>query len=296
MGKTLEVIVPVHNIRVRRDSLSKLLSVNPLVDARFIVVSDSIFDDDHSQVKNIVSASLNPNSRVVTGNFRSPGLARNAGLSVAEARWVAFLDSDDQIHTESLLELIANAEEESAQLGIGGIILNSKNSDTELTYFMKPNISIFANLSLTPAFTRIVYQRILLSEVTFPGFKMAEDQCFLIDVLELNPKIYLEENYFYTYHLGDAGQSTRNRDALEELPLAIFHIASKLRKAAPEMHQLLITIILRLTATYLFSNGTYRNKNLFRVIQSLVVITFRHPVKVAWSLSLILRHRPKSFL
>jgi len=294
--KTLEVIVPVHNIHDRRDGLLKLLSMNPLANVSFIVVSDSMFDGDHSQVQKIVSASLNPNSKVVTGNFRSPGLARNAGLSVAEARWVAFLDSDDQMHTETLLELIANTEEESAQLGIGGIILDSRDSETELTYFMNPNISIFANLSLTPAFTRIVYQRILLREVTFTNFKMAEDQCFLIDVLELNPKIYLEEIYFYTYNLGDAGQSTRNRDALRDLPLAITYITSKLGKVNPEMHQLLITVIIRLTITYLLSNGWYPKKNLVEVIQNLAVISFWHPVKVAGSLLLILRYRPKSFL
>lgn len=295
MEITLEVIVPVHNIKDRFENLLKLLSADLRIDTQFIIVSDSKNDQDHCEVKRIVSGSCNSNSKIVAGDYGSPGLARNAGLSIANARWVSFLDSDDEIDLEALWVLISNAEKDSAHLGIGGLIFATLGEGLNSNYFMNPNISVLENLSLTPAFTRMVFQRDLISKIHFLDILMAEDQCFIIDVLNCDPKMYLEAIYFYTYNLGAVDQSTRNRKALEDLPLAIAHIASLLETYRPVIQQVAITMIMRQSATYLRSIGLYPLKKLFVVIQILTVITVRHPIKTRRSLALILMHRPRSF-
>ena len=295
MEITLEVIVPVHNIKDRGENLIKLLSVDSRTDTRFIVVSDSKNDQDHYDIKKIVSGSCNSDSKIVAGDYGSPGLARNAGLSVANARWVSFLDSDDEINLEALKALILNAEKNSAQLGIGGLICATLGMPMNQNYFMNPNISVLENLSLTPAFTRMIFQRDLISRIHFLDILMAEDQCFIIDVLNCDPKIYLEAVYFYTYNLGANSQSTRNLKALKDLPLAIAYIASQLETYRPVIQQVAITMILRQLATYLLLIGPFPLNKLFFMIQILTRISFRHPIKTRRSLSLILMHRPRSF-
>lgn len=295
MGVILEVIVPVHNIKNRRENLSKLLSMSPRSDTNFIVISDSSHIEDHSEVNEIVNGSLNPNSKVVKGDFGSPGLARNAGLSVASRRWVAFLDSDDEIDLNALALLISDAEEESAQLAIGGITFGSQKTHMRSNYYLDFKISVFANLSLTPAFTRMVFQRNLLSEIVFPDFKMAEDQCFVLDVLALNPRMHLEEIYFYTYLLGDASQATTNRRALMELPLAITYINAKIKTYTPVLQQVAVTMIIRQSATYLVSIGVLPVKTLFKILKILGSVAIRHPIRTGRAIMLILMHRPRSF-
>ena len=296
MEEILEIIIPVHNICNRRANLSKLLAMGPRSDINFIVVSDSSHSEDHAEVIEIVKSSHNPRSKVVEGNFGGPGLARNAGLSVASSKWLAFLDSDDEIDLNKLALLISNAEKESAQLAIGGVIFSSQKSQTRSYYYLNLKISVFANLSLTPAFTRMVFQRNLLSELVFPDIKMAEDQCFVIDVLSLRPRIHLEEIYFYTYVLGDVSQATTNRKALMDLPLAIEYIKSQIKKYTPDLQQVAVTMIFRQSATYIVSIGVFPAKTLFKVLKILGYVAIHHPMRTWRTINLILMHRPRSFV
>ena len=295
MGYKLEVIVPIHNISERRDSLSKLLSMDARIDTRFIIVSDSRVDGDHSEVKRIVNASQNWNSKVVTGSFGSPGMARNAGLSVTDARWISFLDSDDEIDLDAVSKLISNTEKKSANLGIGGIVFHSQENHTRLKYFMNHSLPVLTNLSLTPAFTRMVFHKSLLSQVFFPEFLMAEDQCFLIDILIRNPRIHSEDIYFYTYNLGGIGQSIRSRKALSDIPLSVAYIASQMNKYSPDVQHAAITMIVRQSATFLRSVGLNPSKRLFNLFRLLTMILVRYPVKTGRSVALVLIHRPRSF-
>lgn len=296
MEGILEIIIPVHNISNRRANLSKLLAMGPQSDINFVVVSDSSHSEDHSEVIEIVKSSNNPNSKVVKGNFGSPGLARNAGVSVASSKWLAFLDSDDEIDLNRLALLISNAEKESAQLAIGGVIFASHKTQIRSHHYLNFKISVLANLSLTPAFTRMVFQRNLLSKIVFPDFKMAEDQCFVLDVLALNPRIHLEEIFFYTYVLGDISQATTNRRALMDLPLAIAYIKSQIKKYTPDLQQVAVTMIFRQSATYLFSIGVLPAKSLLKVLKILGFVAIHHPIRTGKTIILILMHRPRSFV
>ena len=59
------------------------------------------------------------NLEVVKGNFGSPGRSRNAGLSLATGRWIAFWDSDDEICVDQFIKMITNAEKLNRNICIG---------------------------------------------------------------------------------------------------------------------------------------------------------------------------------
>ena len=293
MATDLEIIVPIHNILERKSHLQRLLSLDHQEGISFIFVVDSDLKADELEVLNVVQKSFYPNSKVLAGDFRSPGLARNAGISLSRANWICFLDSDDDIDLGLLSLLLQKAQDDSALLAIGGINYRSIFSETTQEYFLNLNLSIADNLALTPAFTRMIFNRSLLATVIFPAFRMAEDQCFILEILALNPRIYAEEIYFYTYNLGFSDQETRNLAALSDLALSISYIDSRLKFLNPDLRRAATTMIIRQTFTYISTTKLFPNRRMFPILRILMKIIFLHPLIASHSFFLILFNRPR---
>jgi glycosyltransferase involved in cell wall biosynthesis len=294
VSTNLEIIVPVHNILERKTHLQRLLSLGYHEEISFILVVDSNLKEAETEVLNIVQNSSYPNSKVLSGDFKSPGLARNAGISLSQANWLCFLDSDDDIDLDLLNLLLRKAQDDSALLAIGGIRYRSNDRKTLQNYFLNSNLSILDNLALTPAFTRMIFNKSLLSERIFPAFRMAEDQCFILEVLSLQPRIYTEEIYFYTYNLGHCDQATKNLVALSDLVLSISHINSHLKNFKRDLRPVATTMIFRQAITYISTFKFFPNMRIFLILRILIKIFFLHPVSALHSLNLIFFHRPRS--
>ena len=294
MATDLEIIVPIHNILERKSHLQRLLSLEHKEGISFIFVVDSNLKADELEVLNVVQKSFYPNSKVMAGDFQSPGLARNAGILLSRANWICFLDSDDDIDLGLLSLLLRKAQDNSALLAIGGIKYRSILSETSQEYFLNPNLSIADNLALTPAFTRMIFNRSLLATVIFPAFRMAEDQCFILDILALHPRIYAEEIYFYTYNLGYSDQATRNLGALSDLALSISYIDSRLKFLNRDLRRVATTMIIRQTFTYISTIKLFPNRRIFPILRILIKIVFLHPLIASYSFFLILLNRPRS--
>lgn len=62
-------------------------------------------------------AASDPRVRlIVQPNNQGPGAARNRALDVARGRWVAIVDSDDELHPERLSRLVARAQADEAAI------------------------------------------------------------------------------------------------------------------------------------------------------------------------------------
>jgi glycosyltransferase involved in cell wall biosynthesis len=290
---TVDIIVPVHNIKERGANLAKILSEKCPDGLKLIVVSDSKLINDHVSVNRIVQESANPTTRVVHGDFQNPGKARNIGLRSAEAEWVAFLDSDDEIDFDKLLLLVKNADLKSAQLAIGGIYYVFEDDTKNCHSFLNPSISIFSNLSLTPAFTRIVFNKSILWDDPFPNFRMAEDQCFVLGCLSSKPIIYCEEIYFYGYSIGKSDQLTKDLASLQDLFQSISYICSILDGLSFDSRRVAYTMIIRQSITFYMTVGLHLKKNSLALVVLLSKITARNPWLLARSLFLVLFYRPR---
>lgn len=292
MDSRLDIIVAIHNVQERGRHLQETLSKEFRSDTQFIIVSDSKFDSDHLQVRQLIEESEYCNAKFLCGYFGSPGEARNAGLSASESEWVCFLDSDDEIDLTKVHSLVSEAGKNDADVAIGGLIIRFRRQQTENKYYIDHDLPLFDNLSLTPAFTRMVVRKEFLQGVIFPNFKMAEDQCFVLDLFRLNPKVHCSEIYFYTYNVGISLQATKDLVSLKDLSKSVNYIFGGLRYSDLEVRQMAVTMIIRQSFTFLSQVGLNVNKMSLSVWATLVKVFVLYPIVFVRSIFLIKNHRP----
>jgi glycosyltransferase involved in cell wall biosynthesis len=243
-------------------------------------------------VRQLIDGSEYCNAKFLCGDFGSPGDARNAGLSASESEWVCFLDSDDEIDLTQVQSLVSEAGKNDADVAIGGLIIRFGRQQTENKYYIDHHLALFDNLSLTPAFTRMVFRKVFLQGVIFPNFKMAEDQCFVLDLFRLTPKVHCSEIYFYTYNVGISLQATKDLVSLKDLSKSVNYIFSGLRFSVLEVRQMAVTMIIRQSFTFLSQVGLNVNKTSLSVWGTLVKVFALYPIISVRSIFLIKNHRP----
>ncbi|WP_158564375.1 glycosyltransferase [Jiangella anatolica] len=105
-GPLVSVVIPVHNRPVEiRAAVASVLS-QTLRELELIVVDDGSDDETPEVLRELAAAD--DRLRVVAGPWRGVCAARNAGISAATGRYVAFLDSDD-LYRPRFLELALKA-------------------------------------------------------------------------------------------------------------------------------------------------------------------------------------------
>jgi glycosyltransferase involved in cell wall biosynthesis len=100
---TITVIIPCHNsgsyIHEAVDSVT-MQKGNFVID-RIIIVDDG--SDDAETLAAFDELRVNPQVRIVPNRFsRGPAGARNTGIKLADSEWVAFLDADDILTSNSI--------------------------------------------------------------------------------------------------------------------------------------------------------------------------------------------------
>jgi len=112
MDRCVDVIIPAYNAeKYVATALRSLESESTFIN-QIIVIDDCSLDDT---VAAIIKAA--PQSIVIRNNVRrGVSAARNIGINAATAKWIAFLDSDDQWKPGKLAKQIMAAEEYNCDL------------------------------------------------------------------------------------------------------------------------------------------------------------------------------------
>jgi glycosyltransferase involved in cell wall biosynthesis len=173
-----------------------------------------------------------------SGEWKSPGLARNFGIENSKEEWVIFWDSDD---IPNLLEVYLALQElaEECELLVGDFeTVNSKG--IVRSYRSEGNL---VQLGLNPGLWRILIKRELIGKTLFTSQRMAEDQVFLEELLIKIPIVLFTNRQFYKYFIGEPTQLTRQVVALRDLRKVVQNIAEppinlppKIRLAIQLMH------------------------------------------------------------
>ena len=114
MSKKVSVIVPVYNIENYIEGCIKSLISQTYTNEEIILVNDGSTDNS----LNVCEQFAGLDNRIKIVNKTNGGLssARNAGIDVATGDYIMFIDGDDYIAANTLLELVSQIEKYDADI------------------------------------------------------------------------------------------------------------------------------------------------------------------------------------
>jgi|688.fasta_scaffold316228_2 hypothetical protein len=165
------------------------------------------------------------NSETLVGNFNSPGVSRNIGLSCVNSRWVSFWDADDIPEVSNFIEMVKTANMTSYQIAIGQF---TKFSNPNKIDFLPKKENNLINVVKEPGIWRMSFRVDLLADIKFENLSMAEDQLFLLDQVFYKKNIFYFQKKVYNYQTQNNLQLT-NSTSVNQIALFLKLVNDRLR-------------------------------------------------------------------
>lgn len=208
------LIIPVYNSAILLPRLFSQFKKITYADLEYIFVNDGSSDDSQSLLEEF-ALQVN-NVRIVTQENAGAGMARNAGLSAADGKYVWFVDSDDLVNPDAFFEFdrILSERPETQILFVSYEFFRDYDSfhfpDMKSASFSTPkkrNIMIHSD---TAPWTRI-YLRSFMSEngFSFPKSSFAEDTVTSIHMCCEADHIVKSEFISYGYYVNPESISNK---------------------------------------------------------------------------------------
>jgi len=265
----LTAIVPISMMAGRLDRLRSWLSRLGNLPINIVLIHDVRDRETQLELEILINSFSNLNIELISGEFGSPGIARNAGLKTNLAKWVSFWDSDDLPNPSHYVEAILEAHA-TTEVIIGNFIVNSPAGIT--TNEHQSNLDMVA---LSPGIWRFVFRHDVIQDKFFTDTRMGEDQLFLLQANVSKRNIRFTQSIFYEYFQDSILQLTADQKAINEVNES-FYLAKQILGNNSELNSTFAQKILtRLFLTTLF-RCKRENKILF-VLSNLVPIVVIHP-------------------
>lgn len=212
----LTAVVPVTRMANQLNLLDQWIKGCTGKSIEIILLHDIRDEETSFELENIVSNNFKSNIVLFEGKYGSPGSARNLGIQMAKGEWVAFWDCDDKPNVDTVLQILqsesgtSNFEVIIGQFNvydvIAGNMIGKNKRDSSLS-----------DVALNPGVWRMLFRKDTIGDVRFPHIKMAEDQNFLSAIRLPEKKFKIMNEIFYTYYLGNLGQLTAQKSAVDEI-------------------------------------------------------------------------------
>ncbi len=232
MKPILSVIVPCYNAGAFLVQCCDSILSGHLPDIELILVDDGSTDGSDLLIAEI--ASQHP-TRVKTIRQKNagPGAARNQGLDIATGKYVTFVDADDYVGTNYLLDRANAAERENLDIAVGGHVRVHETGPSEhklaLAGFVGQVVSgsQFIDWSikaggLPQMVVLYLYRRNFLetNALRFLPLRMHEDTDFVFRSFALAVRVSQVENSEYHYRY-NAQSLTNSAQKLTELTTSL---------------------------------------------------------------------------
>jgi len=241
----LSVIVPVFNV----ENYLKTC-IDSLLNQDNIRIEIILIDDGSTDSSGVIAdqyARQDSRIKVIHQENKGPSAARNAGLSVCEGVFIAFVDSDDQIRENALCELVRVATDFEADLIMGNY--QSFNPRGEKITLFKPipegltntllcGKDCFVRMMQTDSFPPIVWSNIYRNayirqlQLRFEEGVIFEDVLWTILSMCNTSNIVITDIDYYYYHQRK-GSLTQTKNIKRRLTSAM-HIANRLMEFADQ--------------------------------------------------------------
>ncbi|MCK4621001.1 MAG: glycosyltransferase family 2 protein [Desulfuromonadales bacterium] len=210
----ISIIVPIYNVGPYLE-----VCLNSLVNQTFnrieiIIVNDGSTDNG----VDIVRSYLACDNRIVFINQQNLGLsaARNAGLSIAEGKYVLFVDGDDWIDVGVCGNLIELASRYEADVVVYGLKYNYSSGIKYKKNYIVENVlsgEEYLLFSLkagcySPTVCNKLFRKSLVEKIKFPVGLRYEDIYFSLISIVSSARICSSGSVFYNYRMRRTGSIT----------------------------------------------------------------------------------------
>ena len=201
----ISVIVPIYKVEEYLDRCVESLVGQTYNNIEIILVDDGSPDS----CSKCCDGWIEKDRRIIVIHKTNGGLsdARNAGVLAADGEYIAFVDSDDWIDTETYLLVINKIIETGAQIGAFNIInVGSEpftlelSDDYEVLDSEKAIGNTISDTGVKTVAWNKVYHRSVLEGLSFPKGKLHEDEYYTFRALDRAEKIvYLHRQCYYYF-------------------------------------------------------------------------------------------------
>ncbi len=205
----ISVIVPVYKVELYLKKCVDSLLNQTYKNLEIILVDDGSPDN----CPKICDEYAKKDNRIKVIHKKNGGLssARNAGLDIAKGDYIAFVDSDDYVHSDYINKLYNQVKKDGSSLAICGVqIVNENGTNLDSSKFdikskFIPEVEKFNLLFLENSISPIVawnklYSAEIWKDLRYPNGKIHEDEFVIFDVLN-NAKngvsVLSEKLYYY---------------------------------------------------------------------------------------------------
>lgn len=213
---TISIIVPVYNVENYLERCVDSIRRQTFTDYELILVDDGSPDGSGAICDRY--ATLDDRIRVIHKANGGLSSARNAGLDVAQGKYVGFVDSDDWIAEEMYSDLLRLIEESGSDVAACGCLetavftKRATGKDVVTHYEGKAILQNYlyeGAISMPGAYAvwRNLYRRDLFKEIRFPVGKLCEDMSTNYKVLLRAQRMAVCQKKMYFYFQGHASLS-----------------------------------------------------------------------------------------
>lgn len=227
MSPMLSIIVPIHNMHQKLDRLKNWLSLVPGTEVEVILVDDFTSTEATLEIEKMLDDLAIKQSKLIKGEFKSPGLARNAGITQAAGRWIVFADSDDTLRIVELIRYLSDCSPDSIQ------VFQFRQLNFNTSEILEPLSQTFStsDLVMNLGIWRMAFPALFINECKFHNIRMGEDLLFFLDVFQLAPEIFFSSLHSYDYLKGAGSQLTASKGAIGDLTILLNELDSKLERS-----------------------------------------------------------------
>lgn len=292
----VSVIVTAYNrAETIKDCLGSIFSQS-LSPIEVIIVDDGSTDGTDFLIRKIIQSHENV-TYIQNSKNRGAGAAKNIGLNKAVGEYISFVDSDDRISENFLLELYKTAKKYNSDFVVSNLVLDSGSSVIFDNFFNEdvlkfPTGYLTRELINDSSLTINKFQLMLhwakasacnklIKRAHFEGLRflekgVADDLSVVIPIIEKSKKINFSINSYYYYKVTPASDSRVRTVDRKVLTLQVCCQTLQLLRTSEIKKIFLLTTLVRVFMDCLICEreavGYITNDILFKLRSSLINI------------------------
>jgi glycosyltransferase involved in cell wall biosynthesis len=213
--KKLTTVVPVYNDDKYLCRCIDSLLNQSYKDLQIIIVNDASTDN----TQNLIMEYQKNNSNIACYNHKQnfgTGAARNTGLQHCQSEYIAFLDSDDWLDTNTYTQMIQQLDHDKSDIGICGIKTEYESVyGTTMRYYYPYQNLIYGDfalnllcrtntqdISISPLVGNKIfrYKFLLKNKISYPQLSLFEDDYFMFIALLHASYVSIIPNVYHHYY------------------------------------------------------------------------------------------------